>query len=202
MSYMCQKCKYFRNNCSLDVPTEIGTVRLRIIGRGYRNEPYRTISGIIPNMNAKSAHAQLLRSRHALRENVSPTWRFLNVMSLNFFWKRETRQESATNFVVRFVKNVRRRKLSSFNMTTRGLTLHVWPCRQFTRLETALPSTLQSGFSPSDYRLLGPWKKTWEVITTILTRQSRKPCEAGCEELERTSTAEASLRFCNAGRNA
>jgi hypothetical protein len=29
------------------------------------------------------------------------------------------------NFVVRFVKNVRRRKLSSFNMTTRGLTLHV-----------------------------------------------------------------------------
>jgi hypothetical protein len=34
---------------------------------------------------------------------------------------------------VRFVKNVRRRKLSSFNMTTRGLTLHVWPCRQFKR---------------------------------------------------------------------
>jgi len=31
----------------------------------------------------------------------------------------------STNFVMRFVKNVRRRKLSSFNMTTRGLTLHV-----------------------------------------------------------------------------
>jgi transposase len=30
----------------------------------------------------------------------------------------------------------------------------------------------------------------------------RKPCEAGCEELELTSTAEAFSRFCNAGRNA
>jgi transposase len=48
----------------------------------------------------------------------------------------------------------------------------------------------------------GPWKITWEVTTTTLTRQSRKPCEAGCEELERTSTAEACLRFCNASRNA
>jgi hypothetical protein len=28
-----------------------------------------------------------------------------------------------------------------------------------------------------------------------------KPCEAGCEELERTSTAEAFLGFYNAGRN-
>jgi len=35
-----------------------------------------------------------------------------------------------------------------------------------------------------------------------LTRQSRKPYEAGCRELERTFTTEASLRFCNAGRNA
>jgi hypothetical protein len=40
-----------------------------------------------------------------------------------------------------------------------------------------------------------------KVTTMRLTRQSRKPCEAGCEELERTSTAEASSRFCNAGRN-
>jgi hypothetical protein len=32
-------------------------------------------------------------------------------------------------------------------------------------------------------------------------RQSRKPCEAGSEERERTSTAEASLRFCSASRN-
>jgi hypothetical protein len=41
--------------------------------------------------------------------------------------------------------------------------------------------------APSDYHLAG---------------QSRKPCEAVCEELELTSTAEAFLRFCNAGRNA
>jgi hypothetical protein len=33
-------------------------------------------------------------------------------------------------------------------------------------------------------------------------RQFRKLCEAGCEELERTSTAETFLRFYNAGRNA
>jgi hypothetical protein len=48
----------------------------------------------------------------------------------------------------------------------------------------------------------GPWKVTRVVTTMGLTRQSRKPCEAGCEELERTSTAEASLRFCIACRNA
>jgi hypothetical protein len=48
----------------------------------------------------------------------------------------------------------------------------------------------------------GPWKITWEVNTTRLTRQSTKPCEAGCEDLELTSTAKTFLRFCNAGRNA
>jgi hypothetical protein len=47
------------------------------------------------------------------------------------FWKKSKRSmqlatfRRLTNFVVRFVKNVRRRKLSSFNMTTRGLALHV-----------------------------------------------------------------------------
>jgi hypothetical protein len=55
---------------------------------------------------------------------------------------------------------------------------------------------------PQTTTCLGPWKITWAVTTTRLTRQSRKPWEAGCEELERTSTAEAILRFCNAGRNA
>jgi hypothetical protein len=35
-----------------------------------------------------------------------------------------------------------------------------------------------------------------------LTRQSRKPCIVGCEELEQTSTTEASLRFCTIARNA
>jgi hypothetical protein len=49
--------------------------------------------------------------------------------------------------------------------------------------------------APSDYHLFWP-------LTTRLARQSRKSCEAGCEELERTFTAEAYLRFCNGGRNA
>jgi hypothetical protein len=47
----------------------------------------------------------------------------------------------------------------------------------------------------------GPWKNTWEVTTKRLTKQSKKRCEGRCEELERTSTAEACLRFCNADRN-
>jgi transposase len=42
----------------------------------------------------------------------------------------------------------------------------------------------------------GPW------MIYLRGHQSRKQWEAGCEELERTSTAEASLRSCNAGRNA
>jgi hypothetical protein len=41
----------------------------------------------------------------------------------------------------------------------------------------------------------GPWKITREVTTTRLTRQFSKPCEAGCEELERTSTAEACFKI-------
>jgi hypothetical protein len=46
------------------LPKAMSTVNLRIIGREYRNERFKTISG-----NAKPAHALLLRSRHALREN-------------------------------------------------------------------------------------------------------------------------------------
>jgi hypothetical protein len=49
-----------------------------------------------------------------------------------FFWKGKRSIQLAmsrrsANFVVRFVKNVRRSKLSSFSTTTRGLALHVWP---------------------------------------------------------------------------
>jgi hypothetical protein len=40
---------------------------------------------------------------------------------------------------------------------------------------------------------------TSEVTTTNLMRQL-KLCKAGCEELEQTSTAEAYLRFCSAGK--
>jgi hypothetical protein len=46
-----------------------------------------------------------------------------------------------------------------------------------------------------------PWNTTWEVTNMRQTRQSWKPCEAGCEGLERTYTAKASLRFCSATRN-
>jgi hypothetical protein len=90
------------------------------------------------------------------------------------------------------------------HMTTRGLTLHVWLCRQFNRTAgNCSPShvTVRT-LPPQTTTCLGPRKITWEVTTTRLSRQSRKPCEAGCEELESTCTAEISLRFCNADRNA
>jgi hypothetical protein len=65
--------------------------------------------------------------------------------------------------------------------------------RNTKRLGTALPSIQQSGFGPVRLPLTcsGPWKITWEVTIMRLTRQFRKPCEAICEELEWTSTAEA-----------
>jgi hypothetical protein len=71
-------------------------------------------------------------------------------------------------------------------------------------LRTALPScssihpTAQI-WPPRTTTYSGPLKITWEVTTTRLTRQSRKPCKVGCEELEQTSAEEVSLRFCNAG---
>jgi hypothetical protein len=86
----------------------------------------------------------------------------------------------------------------------RGLTLHVWPCRQFKRTAgncSPIHPTIRI-WPPQTTTCSGPWKITWEVTTTGLTRQSRKSCEAGCEELERTYTVEAFLRFCNVGRNA
>jgi hypothetical protein len=53
--------------------------------------------------------------------------------------------------------------------------------------------------TPSDYRLFVPLKNHlrghhYETDEAVQ--------EAGCEELERTSIAEVSLRFCNADRNA
>jgi hypothetical protein len=51
---------------------------------------------------------------------------------------------------------VQRRKLSSFNMTTRGLTLHVWPCRQFNR--SAGNCSPIHTWPPSDYHLFGHLK--------------------------------------------
>jgi hypothetical protein len=159
-----------------------------------------TISGIflLQHECKSSACAPLTFPSCTARERLSPTCCLVNVLSLNFLWKRETRQESSTsdfqrlndkawnditlhcpkrrsqnstrpadlwelsfggvsdsywstlrekgkrsmqpatfrrptNLVVRFVKSVRGRKLSSFNMTTLALTLHVWPYRQFKR---------------------------------------------------------------------
>jgi hypothetical protein len=77
----------------------------------------------------------------------------------------------------------------------------IWVClgvqRNTNRLGTALPSTLQAGFGPLRLPLVRALERS-----SGLTRQSMKPCEAGCEELERTSTTEVHLRFCSAGRNA
>jgi hypothetical protein len=42
----------------------------------------------------------------------------------------------------------------------------------------------------------------WQTTITRMTRQSRRPCEAGCKELERISTAKGLLGFWNASRNA
>jgi hypothetical protein len=157
-------------------------------------------------MNAKSAHAHLLHSRHALwehgchwiscergqlgrshlrattssvrrcvkhikdwntdiadqprcgRPRTAATGRLFgkggnNQMQLaTFRW--------STNFVMRFVKDVRRRKLSSFSMTTRGHTLHIWPCRQFEKNIWKLLSypPYSPDLTPSDYHLFGPLK--------------------------------------------
>jgi hypothetical protein len=79
----------------------------------------------------------------------------------------------STNFVMRFVKNVRRRKLSSFNMTTRGLTLHVWPCRQFKRTAgncspihptVRIWSPLDHLFGPLEDHLRGHHYETDEAV--------------------------------------
>jgi hypothetical protein len=74
--------------------------------------------------------------------------------------------------------------------------------RNTDRLGTALPSILQVRiWPPQTTTCSGSWKITWEVTTTRLTRQSRKPCEAGCEDLERTYSTEEFLRLYNAGRS-
>jgi transposase len=63
-----------------------------------------------------------------------------------------------------------------------------------------------SPYSPdlahSDYHLFGPLEYHLKGYHYETDDASRKPCEAGCEELERTSTAETCLRFYSAGRNA
>jgi hypothetical protein len=51
-------------------------------------------------------------------------------------------------------------------------------------------STYIPDLTPSDYHLFGSLKYHLRGYTTRLTWQSRKPCEAGCEDLERTFAAQ------------
>jgi hypothetical protein len=65
---------------------------------------------------------------------------------------------------VRFVKKVRRRKLSSsFNMIKQGITPHVWPCRQFKRTaENSSPiHPAVRIWSSQTTTCSSPWKITW-----------------------------------------
>jgi hypothetical protein len=125
------------------------------------------------------------------------------------FWKKEKRSvqlatfRRSTNFVLCLVKNVRRRKLSSFNMTTRGLTLHVWLCRQFKRTAgncSPIHPTVRI-CPPSDYHMFGLLKdhlrihhyETDEAVHEAVRSWLRG---AGTDFYSRDI-----LRFCNAGRN-
>jgi hypothetical protein len=124
------------------------------------------------------------------------------------FWEKGKVQlatfRRSSNFVVRFVKNVRRIKLSSFNMTTRGLTLHVWTCGQFKRIAgncSPTPPPYNPDLAPSDYHLFGPLEdhlrghyETDEAVQEVVWSWLRGA--------ETEFTAEAFLRFCNAGGNA
>jgi len=76
----------------------MSTVRLRRIGRKYRNEHYRTISGIFHPQNECniSACAPLTFPSWIARKWLSLTC-FVNVLSLNFLRKKETQQDSSTS---------------------------------------------------------------------------------------------------------
>jgi histone-lysine N-methyltransferase SETMAR len=56
--------------------------------------------------------------------------------------------------------------------------------------------------APSDYHFFGTLKDHLRGHHYETDEAVQKTCEVGCEELEWTSTAEASVRLCNAGRNA
>jgi hypothetical protein len=77
----------------------MSTVRLRRMWQEYRNSRYSTISGIFPLRNEFriSACARLMFSSCTARKWLSPKCRFVNMLSLNFLWKTETRQQSSTS---------------------------------------------------------------------------------------------------------
>jgi hypothetical protein len=249
-----------------DLPKEVNTVRLRRIGREYRNDHNRTISGIFHLQHVRKirACAPLTFPSCTARKWLSPTCGFVNVLSLNFLWKRETRHESPTSdFMVcmeipawvsavseggwnilstetrtsPISRAVVDRELLQLSATSkkddelirqdRKITVRViavqfgaghravqekmeilgyrnvcsrWVTRLLTATEEDKTVVICSPihltvriWPPQTTNYSRPWKITWEVTTTRLTRQSRKPCETRCEELERTSTAEAFL---------
>jgi hypothetical protein len=60
-------------------------------------------------------------------------------------------------------QTVRRRKLSSFNMITRDITLHFWPCIQFKTTAgncSPIHPTVRI-WTPQTTTCSGPWKVIW-----------------------------------------
>jgi len=86
----------------------------------------------------------------------------------------------STNFVLRFVKNARRRKQPTIN-TTRAPTLHVRTLvdNLKERLGSALPTTLQSGYGP--FRL--PLVRTIERSPEKSPLQYWRGCPGSCAKL-------------------
>jgi hypothetical protein len=76
----------------------MSTVRLRRIWRVYRNGRYRIISSISSLQHERkiSAGAPVTFPSYTARKWL-PLTCFVNVLLLNFLWKRETRQGSSTS---------------------------------------------------------------------------------------------------------
>jgi hypothetical protein len=113
------------------------------------------------------------------------------------FWKKRKTTNAA-----RYVQTLNKLRRALRGKCPKKKTCHpsTWQCdashctsdladNSKERLGPALPFTLQSKFGPLRLPLVRALESTWGVTTTRLTTQSRKPCVAGCEELERTSTA-------------
>jgi hypothetical protein len=79
------------------VSKEMSTVKFQRIGQEYCNQRYRTISSIFPLQHECkiSIAASLMFSSCTVRKWMSPTYCFETMLSLNFFQKRETQQESS-----------------------------------------------------------------------------------------------------------
>jgi hypothetical protein len=89
-------------------------------------------------------------------------WNSEECILVDFFWKRGKRSvhlaafTRSADYVVCFIRNVRRRKLPA--LIERDYCTSDLADNSKELPGTVLPSTLQSGFDPSDYRLFGPLK--------------------------------------------